>query len=85
VEIAKAPAGSSVIDVLDRVLDKGIVIAACVRVSFAGIDVMTVSMRITVASIDSHLEHVDSSSSLASSRFHFPASLVEEGHSRVGD
>jgi gas vesicle structural protein len=55
--IQKAPASSSLIDVLDRVLDKGIVIAAWVRVSVVGIDVITVSARITVASIETYLAY----------------------------
>ncbi|PYR60400.1 MAG: hypothetical protein DMF85_05170 [Acidobacteria bacterium] len=43
---------ASLIDVLDRVLDKGIVIDAWVRVSLAGIDLMTLQARIFVASIE---------------------------------
>ena len=53
------PASASEIDVLDRVLDKGIVIAACLRVSLIGIDIITVSARITVASIETHLRYGD--------------------------
>jgi hypothetical protein len=43
--------GTSMIDVLDRVLDKGIVIDAWVRVSLAGIDLLTVEARITLAAM----------------------------------
>jgi gas vesicle structural protein len=49
--------GSSLIDVLDRVLDKGIVIDAWVRVSLVGIDLVTVEARIVVASIDTYLKY----------------------------
>jgi len=42
---------SSVIDVLERVLDKGIVIDAWVRASLAGIDLLTVGARVVIASI----------------------------------
>jgi hypothetical protein len=49
--------GASVIDVLDRVLDKGIVIDAWVRVSFVGIDLLTVEARVLVASIETYLQH----------------------------
>jgi gas vesicle structural protein len=45
------------IDVLDRVLDKGIVIDAWVRVSLVGIDLVTVEARIGVASIDMYLKY----------------------------
>ncbi len=41
---------------LDRVLDKGIVIDAWVRVSLAGIDLTTVEARVVVASIDTYLK-----------------------------
>ena len=42
---------SGVIDVLERVLDKGIVIDAWVRASLAGIDLLTVGARVVIASI----------------------------------
>jgi hypothetical protein len=51
------PTSTSVIDVLDRVLDKGIVIDGWVRVSLVGIDLITVEMRIFVASIETYLRH----------------------------
>jgi hypothetical protein len=43
--------------VLDRVLDKGIVIDAWVRVSLVGIDLITVEARVVVASIDTYLKY----------------------------
>src|SRR5207244_1123120 len=49
-------AGDSV-EVLDRVLDKGIVIDAWVRVSLVGIELVTVEARIVVASIDTYLKY----------------------------
>ena len=55
--IERAAAGSSLIDVLDRVLDKGIVIDAWVRVSLVGIDLITVEARVVVASIDTYLKY----------------------------
>lgn len=53
--IERGSTSSSIIDVLDRVLDKGIVIDAWVRVSLVGIDLLTVEARIVVASIDTYL------------------------------
>jgi hypothetical protein len=50
--VERAAAGSSLIDVLDRVLDKGIVIDAYVRVSLVGIDLVSVEARIVVASVE---------------------------------
>lgn len=55
--VERTPAGSSLIDVLDRVLDKGIVIDAWVRVSLVGIDLVTVEARVVVASIDTYLKY----------------------------
>jgi hypothetical protein len=55
--VERTPSGSSLIDVLDRVLDKGIVIDAWVRVSLVGIDLLTVEARIVVASIDTYLKY----------------------------
>lgn len=51
--------GSSLIDVLDRVLDKGIVIDAWVRISLVGIDLITVEARVVVASIDTYLKYAE--------------------------
>jgi gas vesicle structural protein len=57
--VERAPAGTSLIDVLDRVLDKGIVIDAYVRVSLVGIDLLTVEARIVVAAIDTYLKYAE--------------------------
>ena len=55
--VERAPGGTSLIDVLDRVLDKGIVIDAWVRVSLVGIDLLTVEARVVVASIDTYIKY----------------------------
>jgi hypothetical protein len=52
----RAASHASLIDALDRVLDKGIVIDAWVRVSPAGIDLITVDARVVVASIETYLK-----------------------------
>jgi hypothetical protein len=57
--VERASGGSSLIDVLDRVLDKGIVIDAWVRISLVGIDLVTVEARVVVASIDTYLKYAD--------------------------
>ena len=57
--IERAPTGSSLIEVLDRVLDKGIVIDACVRVSLVGIDLVTGEARVVVASIATYLQFTE--------------------------
>ena len=55
--VERAPGGTSLIDVLDRVLDKGIVIDAWVRISLVGIDLITIEARVVVASIDTYLKY----------------------------
>ena len=49
----------TLIDVLDRVLDKGIVIDGWARMSVAGIDLVGVDTRVVVASIETYLRYAD--------------------------
>lgn len=57
--VERAPGGTSLIDVLDRILDKGIVIDAWIRISLVGIDLITVEARVVVASIDTYLKYAE--------------------------
>jgi gas vesicle structural protein len=57
--VERTGAGSSLIDVLDRVLDKGIVIDAYVRVSLVGIELVSVDARIVVASVETYLKFAE--------------------------
>jgi hypothetical protein len=50
---------SNLIDVLDRVIDKGIVIDAWMGLSLVGIELVTVEARVVVASIQTYLRHAD--------------------------
>jgi hypothetical protein len=45
------------IDLLDRVLDKGIVIDAWARIALVGIDLISVEARVVVAALDSYVRH----------------------------
>lgn len=47
----------SLLDVLDRILDKGIVVDASLRLSLAGINFITVEARIVVASLETYLKY----------------------------
>jgi len=49
------PGSSSLADILDLILDKGIVIDAYVRVSLVGIELLTVDARVVIASVDTYL------------------------------
>src|SRR3954451_22507938 len=57
--------GKRLIGVLDRGVDKGIVIDAWVRVSLVGIDLITVEARVVVASIDTYLKYSEAVGSVA--------------------
>ena len=65
--LERASTRTSIIDVLDRVLDKGIVIDAWVRVSLVGIDLITIEARVVVASIQTYLEYADAVAELTPS------------------
>ena len=53
------PSSSSLADVIDTILDKGIVIDAYVRVSLVGIELLTIDARIVVASVDTYLRYAE--------------------------
>jgi hypothetical protein len=57
--LQRAPSPSSLADVLDLILDKGLVIDAYVRVSVIGIEVLTVDARVVVASVDTYLRFAE--------------------------
>src|SRR5881394_2110440 len=57
--ISRAPRPSSLADVLDLILDKGLVIDAYVRVSVVGIELLTVDARVVVASVDTYLRFAE--------------------------
>ena len=53
------PNSSSRADVVDTILDKGLVIDAFVRVSLVGIELLTIDARIVVASVDTYLRFAE--------------------------
>jgi len=57
--LERSPSKSNVIDVFDRVIDKGIVIDAWLGLSLAGIELVTVEARVIVASIQTYMKHAD--------------------------
>src|SRR3989442_4696044 len=58
--VERSPSSSSFIEVLDRVLDKGVVIDGWGRVSVAGIDLIHIEGWVVVASIETYLQYADS-------------------------
>jgi gas vesicle structural protein len=53
------PNPGSLADVIDTILDKGLVIDAYVRVSLVGIEILTVDARVVVASVDTYLRFAE--------------------------
>ncbi len=54
--ITHAVKTSSLSDILERVLDKGIVIAGDIKIQIADIDLITIKIRLLVASVDKAME-----------------------------
>jgi gas vesicle structural protein len=57
--LQRAPSPTGLADVLDLILDKGLVIDAYVRVSVIGIELITIDARIVIASIDTYLRFAE--------------------------
>jgi hypothetical protein len=58
------PAPSGLADVIELVLDKGVVIDAYVRVSLLGIELLTIDARVVVASVDTYLRFAEATNRL---------------------
>jgi len=58
------PSPSSLADVVEIILDKGIVIDAYVRVSLVGIELITIDARIVIASVDTYLRFAEATNRL---------------------
>ena len=57
--MAHGPDSSSLAEVLDRILDKGVVVDVWARVSVVGIEILTVEARVVVASVDTYLHYAE--------------------------
>ncbi len=62
-QVGRAPGPSSqsggLVDLIDRILDKGLVIDAWVRISLVGIELITIEARVVVASVDTYLKYAE--------------------------
>ena len=70
------PAPSGLADVIEIILDKGIVIDAYVRVSLVGIELLTIDARIVIASVDTYLRFAEATNRL---------DLYEHGGKDIGE
>lgn len=57
--VEKAIASSSLVEVVDRILDKGVVVDAWVRVSLVGIELVALEARAVVASVETFLKYAE--------------------------
>ena len=57
--VEKVNSSSSLAEVIDRILDKGIVIDAWVRVSLVGIELLSIEARIVIASVETYLKYAE--------------------------
>src|SRR5207249_6920240 len=57
--ITRAPRSNGLADVLEILLDRGLVIDAFVRVSLVGIELLTIDLRVVVASVDTYLRFAE--------------------------
>jgi gas vesicle structural protein len=57
--VTTSTASSGLAEVLDRILDKGIVIDAWVRVSLLGLEILTVEARVVVAGVETYLKYAE--------------------------
>ncbi|MDF2902622.1 MAG: gas vesicle protein GvpA [Bacillus sp. (in: firmicutes)] len=57
--IQKSVDSSSLAEVIDRILDKGVVIDLWARVSLVGIELLTIEARVVIASVDTWLKYAE--------------------------
>jgi gas vesicle structural protein len=57
--LQRAPSPSGLVDVVDLILDKGLVLDAYIRISVIGIELVTIDARIVIASIDTYLRFAE--------------------------
>jgi gas vesicle structural protein len=62
--VSRRPSSGSLAEVIDIILDKGLVIDAYIRVSLVGIELLTIDIRIVVASVDTYLHFAEATNRL---------------------
>jgi hypothetical protein len=58
-KVAKSTDSSSLAEVVDRILDKGIVIDAWAKVSLVGIELLSIEARVVIASVETYLKYAE--------------------------
>ena len=57
--VEKTIASSSLVEVVDRILDKGIVVDAWVRMSLVGIELLAIEARVVASSVETFLKYAE--------------------------
>jgi gas vesicle structural protein len=62
--LARRPTSGTLAEVIDIILDKGMVIDAYVRISLVGIELVTIDIRVVIASVDTYLHFAEATGRL---------------------
>jgi gas vesicle structural protein len=76
--IQKSVDSSSLAEVVDRILDKGVVIDLWARVSLVGIELLTIDARIVIASVDTWMKYAKAVGLLKADQKYFDSEVSEE-------
>jgi len=57
--VEKTNASSSLVEVVDRILDKGVVIDAWARISLVGIELLAIEARVVISSVETFLKYAE--------------------------
>lgn len=57
--VAKMNDSSSLVEVIDRILDKGIVVDLWARISLVGIELLAIELRLVIASVETYLKYAE--------------------------
>ncbi len=71
--VSRTPDSSGLAEVLDRILDKGMVIDVWLRVSLVGIEILTVEARIVIACVDTFLHYAEEITKIEQAAISVPA------------
>ncbi|MFQ3171735.1 MAG: hypothetical protein ACI9DG_001772 [Oleispira sp.] len=57
--VQNSTASSGLAEVVDRILDKGIVVDAWIKVSLVGIELLSIEARVVIASVETYLKYAE--------------------------
>lgn len=71
--VSRTPDASGLAEVLDRILDKGMVVDVWARVSLVGIEILTIEARVVIASVDTFLHYAEEITKIEQASIAVPA------------